>query len=152
VLTASDKTLLNLLQSDAGLSARDLADRSGMSQATVWRRLRDFEASGLIRQRVVRLDPEKLDLGVCMMINVNITDQTAEARHAFETMVAARQEIQLCMAVTGAHDYILRVWTTNVAAFQRFLMDSILAHPSVASAHSQLVLRTSKDSAHLPIF
>lgn len=152
MLTESDKILLRLIQKDTRVSTRELADQSGLSQATVWRRLRDFEAAGLIRQNVSLLDPAKLGLGVCMVVNVNIREQSARTRSAFEALAAALDEVQLCMAVTGTHDYILRVWTEDVAAFERLLMDRILTHPTVAGAQSQLILRTPKDATQLPIF
>ena len=151
MLSTSDKKLLRLIQADTTLSAKDLADKVGMSQATVWRRIRAFEDSELVRQRVTLLDPQALGLGVCMMVSINIRDQTADARAEFELFVETEEAIQLCMAVTGSQDYLLMVRTTDVAAFETLLMDRILAHPSVAGAHSQLVLRTPKNSNALPI-
>ncbi|MEM8789574.1 MAG: Lrp/AsnC family transcriptional regulator [Pseudomonadota bacterium] len=149
--TESDQTLLRLLQRDAGLSIKDLAQRSGLSASTVWRRLQDFEAAGLITARVTLLDPEKLGLGVLMLVNVNIRDQTQAARSAFERFAETEEAVQHCLAVTGSHDYVLMVRHVDVARFERFLMDRVLAHPSVASAHSQLVLRHTKNSTLLPV-
>ncbi len=151
MLSASDRKLLSLLQTDATLPVRDLAERAGLSASTVWRRMQEFERQGLIRGRVTLLDAGALGLAVTMQVSVNITAQDPQARAAFERFVQAEPAVQSCLAVTGGQDYVLIVRMADVARFERFLMDRLLAHPSVASAQSQLVLREVKSGPALPV-
>lgn len=150
-LSEADRRMLRALQDDSTLSLKDLAAASGMSSSTLWRRIQDFEAAGLIRKRVTVLDAEKLGLEVCVLLNVNIANQNRDAREAFERFVALHDEILQCFAVTGGHDYTLVVRTRSVAAYERFLMDELLAHPSVASSETHLVLRQPKNVTALPV-
>ena len=71
-LTESDRRLLRALQDDATLSHKALAEKVGMSASSVWRRLKDFEAAGVIRERVTLLDPARLGLDICVIIHVNV--------------------------------------------------------------------------------
>ncbi|MGI9463164.1 MAG: Lrp/AsnC family transcriptional regulator [Aestuariivirgaceae bacterium] len=147
----SDRRILRELQRDATLSLKDLAERVSMSSSTVWRRVQDLENGGIITGRVTLTDPTLLGLTVCMLLHVNIIEQTADARRAFERFVDLHDNILQCFAVTGTHDYTLVVRARTVEAFERFLMDELLAHPSVASTASQLVLRQHKNTTALPL-
>jgi Transcriptional regulators len=150
-LSEADRRLLRALQEDSTRSLKDLAAAAGMSSSTLWRRIQEFEAEGLIRKRVTLLDPEKAGLEVCVLLNVNISNQDRDAREAFERFVAKHDEILQCFAVTGSHDYTLVVRTRSVAAYERFLMDELLAHPAVASSETHLVLRQPKNATALPV-
>ena len=150
-LSPGDRRILAALQDDATLSLKDLADAAHLSPSTVWRRVQDLEAAGVIRDRVALLDPDRLGLGVCTLVHVNISSQTPETRRAFEAFVDRHDTVLQCFAVTGGQDYMLVLRTRTVAAFERFLMDELLAHPSVASSSSQLVLRHHKNSTALPL-
>ncbi|MGO7902666.1 Lrp/AsnC family transcriptional regulator, partial [Rhizobium ruizarguesonis] len=59
--------LLQLVQADGSLSLADLAEKSGMSQSSAWRKIQELEADGVIRKRVTLLDPGKLDLKLCVI-------------------------------------------------------------------------------------
>lgn len=146
-----DRRLLRVLQSDATLPTRELAERAGLSASTAWRRLQALERAGVIRGRVALLDPAKLGLDVCALVEVDIAGQAAETRAAFEAFVRAAPEILQCFAVTGGHDYMLVVRTVSVAAYERFLMDRLLQHEAVASTRTHLVLRQPKDGSALPV-
>ncbi|MEO1688945.1 MAG: Lrp/AsnC family transcriptional regulator [Pseudomonadota bacterium] len=146
-----DRRLLRVLQLDAGQSIKQLAERAGLSASTAWRRLQALESAGVVRGRVALLDPERLGLDVCALVEVDIAGQSAETRAEFERFVRAAPEILQCYAVTGGHDYTLVVRTPSVGAYERFLMDRLLQHPAVASTQTHLVLRQPKDGHALPV-
>ena len=150
-LQDADRRILRELQGDATLSLKDLAQRVAMSSSTAWRRVQDLEEAGVITGRVTLVDPALLGLTVCVLLNVNIVAQSTETREAFERFVRNHENILQCYSMTGAHDYTLMVRTRQVADYERFLMDELLAHPSVASAQSQLLLRQVKNSTVLPV-
>jgi Lrp/AsnC family transcriptional regulator len=65
--------------------------------------------------------------------------------------VAARAEIVACFSMSGEWDYLLRVVVGDVAAYNRFLMQILLAHPAVAQASSHFALAMVKNTTALPI-
>lgn len=147
----NDRRILRELQRDAGLSLKALAERVAMSASSVWRRVQELEAAGVITGRVTLVDPLKVGLKVCVLVQVNIVEHKAEVRSEFERFVERSDHILQCFAITGSHDYALIVRTPTVEDFERFLMKDLLAHPSVASTATQLVLRQHKGSHVLPI-
>ena len=150
-LSPSDITLLKLLQ-DGEVEARaELAEKAGMSPSTLWRRMNELEAEGLIRKRVTLLDPVKLGLPVCVFVFVNLVDYTPVTRQQFDSFVERTAEIMECYSVTGAHDYTLIVRCQSVSDFERFLIDRILGHSAIKSATSQISLRQQKYTTALPL-
>ncbi len=150
-LHENDRRILRELQRDATLSLKALAERIAMSASSVWRRIQDLEAAGIIIGRVTLIDPMKAGLKVCVLIQVNIVEHKTDVREAFELFVANSEEILQCFAITGSHDYALVVRTRSVEDYERFLMNKLLAHPSVASTATQLVLRQHKGTSVLPL-
>ncbi|MEO1423451.1 MAG: winged helix-turn-helix transcriptional regulator, partial [Pseudomonadota bacterium] len=81
-LPEQDREILRHLQRDATLSLRDLAERVGMSQSTVWRRIEALEATGLITGRVTLVDADRAGVSVCVFVQINLRDHNPETRRA----------------------------------------------------------------------
>ena len=73
-LTEQDLAILRLVQKDASMSRQEMADALGMSATTLWRRLNDLEAAGVVESRVGILNPEKVGVPVCFIVLVNMVD------------------------------------------------------------------------------
>lgn len=150
-LSESNLKVLRLVQKEWGSSRQQLAEAAGMSVSTLWRRLTELEKGGAIRKRVALLDPAVVNVPVCVFISVNLESHDTNTRQKFEDFVSQSSEIMECFSITGAFDYMLIVRSRSVMAFETFLMEDILGHPSVASASSQISLRQHKYSTELPI-
>ena len=122
-----------------------------MAQSTLWRKLQEFEASGLIKRRVAILDPAMAGCKLCVLASVSLHDHTEEAVDAFTGLVARHPEIQECHAVSGSADYILKVRVEDVEAYENFMTHSLLRSPFVRSVTSSFSLREIKNSTELPI-
>lgn len=150
-LSETDVTILRAIQEDASLTARELAERLGMSPSTLWRRVNELEQVGAIEGRVALLNPDKVGLPVCVFVFINMVNHDKQTLAEFVRFVKGTASIMECFAVTGAHDYTLIVRASSVGAFEQILMEEILPHASVASASSQIALRQHKYSTALPL-
>jgi Lrp/AsnC family transcriptional regulator len=150
-LSETDVTILRAIQEDASLTARELAEKLGMSPSTLWRRVNDLEQVGAIEGRVALLNPDKVGLPVCVFVFINMVNHDKQTLTDFVRFVNDTANIMECFAVTGAHDYTLIVRASSVGAFEQILMEQILPHASVASASSQIALRQHKYSTALPL-
>jgi Lrp/AsnC family transcriptional regulator len=146
-----DRRILASLQTDSSLSNADLAEKVGSSTASVWRRIRAMEASGLIRQSVRLLDQFVLGYGVNVLCNIRVRSHTRDVRRAFEEFVLDRPEILECFSMSGDWDYLLRIVAIDVSDYERFLMHVLLEHPSVGGASSHFALSMTKYSTALPL-
>ncbi|MBE7218233.1 MAG: Lrp/AsnC family transcriptional regulator [Caulobacteraceae bacterium] len=150
-LDAVDARILDLVQHDASLSVAEIAERVGLSSSPCWRRIKRLEDAGVIRRRVTLLDHEKLGLGFEVFAEVRLTMPTKENLQAFEAAVVVWPEVAQCATVTGGMDYVLRVVTRDIHAFDDFLRDKLLSLGLVQNVESRIVVRTVKSTTAAPL-
>ena len=150
-LSSADKRLLDALQQDATRAQADLAEIAGMSRTSAWRRIRDFEESGLIQGQVALLDPQQAGFHIQVLLAVAMTEHTDENRRSFEEHVTGLSAVTECFTVAGERDYVLHVVVPDMETYTEFLQSEILQHPSVRSASSTFVLQRIKYTTMLPL-
>ena len=146
-----DARILDILQRDASLSVAELAERVGLSASPCWRRIKRLEESGLIRKRVTILDPVKLGLEFEVYAIVKLSLPSRENLEAFEVAVAAWPEVVQCATITGREDYVLRIITCDMHAFDLFLREKLLSLGIVSDCESHIVTRGVKNVTALPL-
>ena len=150
-LDSQDVAILRHLQKD-GLATLDaLAEATAMSPASVWRRVRSMEETGLIARRVALVDPVRAGLALCAFADVSLKDHSPDHRRDFETFVQGAAEVMECHATSGGRDYLLKIRVADMAEYEAFLMGRLLAHPSVDSASTGFALRDVKYTTALPL-
>ena len=150
-LDAIDRKLLQELQRDASLSHADLAERVGASTASCWRRIRALEADGVLGPQVRLVNAARIGRGVNVLCHIKIKNHSAETTEAFENFIATRDEIIECYSMSGDWDYLLRILVADVEDYNRFLMRTVLRHPSVATGSSHFALSQVKYTTAVPI-
>lgn len=150
-LDAVDRRIVRELQRDASLSHAALAERVGASAASVWRRVRNLEKSGVLGKSVRLANAVHLERSVNVLCQVRMSRQAVSDRAEFEQFIQSREEIVECYAMSGEWDYLLRIAVRDVADYDRFIMRGVLAHPSVANAASNFALRQVKYTTEIPV-
>jgi Lrp/AsnC family transcriptional regulator len=150
-LSPTDIKILKELQRSTDNSRQELAENTGLSSSTMWRRIQELEAVGAIRKRVALLAPEVIGVPVCIFVSLNLVGHDIDTRKKFERFIETTPEIMECFAVSGGFDYMLMIRTKTIADFESLLMEKILGHPSVSNASSQIGLRQLKYSTELPL-
>ncbi len=146
-----DGRILDLIQEDASLSVADLAERVGLSPSPCWRRIKRLEDLGVIRKRVTVLDPDKLGLGFEVYAAVKLLQPSRANLEAFEARLGDWPEVVSCVTVTGNADYMLRVMTRDMHAYDDFLRDKLLDSNLVSGVESRIIMRSVKVTTAVPI-
>ena len=115
-----DRKILRILQDDASLSVGEVASRVSLSQTPCWRRIQKLETSGIIRRRVVLVDPEAIGLDVTVFVEIETGDHSKEWLERFAATIATMDEVMAVYRMAGDVDYLLQVTVTNMAAFDAF--------------------------------
>ena len=149
-LSASDRKLLAALQENVNLSQIDLAEISGLSRTSVWRRIRELEEGGVIESRVALLNPRALGLQIHVLLSVSMVEHSDKVRQSFEIHVQGLPEVMTCFSVSGERDYVLQIISRDMESYNDFLNTRILHHSSVRSASSSFALRRVKYTTQLP--
>ena len=146
-----DAKILHLIQDNAALSVADIADKVGLSSSPCWRRIKRMEEIGIIKNRVTILDRKKLGLDFEVFVAVKLSHPNRENMEKFESSVNQMPEVVQCAVVTGAVDFMLRVVTKDMHAYDDFLREVLLGIELISDVQSRIVLRQSKDSNALPL-
>ncbi|PCJ10219.1 MAG: AsnC family transcriptional regulator [Rhodobacteraceae bacterium] len=139
-----DRKILTLLQQDARMSNADLAEAVGMSASALWRRVRALEGSGVIERYGAIVNPSAMGLGFQAIVHVHLTRHDPEELVEFIAAIKGNALVQECYATTGQADYHLRVLAPDLEAYNHFLEQFLFRLPAVASAQTNMVLRTIK--------
>jgi DNA-binding Lrp family transcriptional regulator len=150
-LDAIDAKILDLIQHDANLSVAEIAERVGLSSSPCWRRIKRLEDDGVIDKRVTLLNTEKLGLTFEVMASVKLQLPTRDNLERFEAAVDRWPEVVDCATVTGAVDYMIRIITTDMRAYDDFLRDKLLGLGLVSDVQSRIVIKRSKRTTAAPL-
>ena len=150
-LNEIDLKILSHLQNNARLTNVELSEHIHLSQSPCLRRVRNMESSGIIKGYVALVDQNAVGLPVSVFVNVRLEKQIERALEKFEETVQDWSEVMECYLMTGDFDYLLRVVASDLAAYERFLMDKLTRVPGVASINSSFALKQVTYKTALPI-
>ncbi len=150
-LDAIDAKILHLIQTNAALSVADIADKVGLSSSPCWRRIKRMEETGIIKSRITLLDRKMIGLDFEVFVAVKLALPNRDNMDKFERAVGRMPEVVQCAVVTGAVDYMLRIVTRDMHAFDDFLREVLLSTGLVSDVQSRIVLRQAKDTNALPL-
>ena len=150
-MDAVDRKILQILQSDASIAMADLAQRVGLSHTPCWRRVKQLEENGTIRERVVILDPVLMGLNVNVLANIRLKAHDEDTLNAFERAARERPEIVECFIMGGESDYAVRIVVSSIEEYETLLKKVLLHFPGVASVNSHFALKCLKNTTRLPL-
>jgi Lrp/AsnC family transcriptional regulator len=146
-----DRRILDLLQREGALSVAEVASRTGLSTTTCWRRIQQLEQGCVIRGRVALLDRSALGLDVTIFAHVKLSTQGRDAIAAFAEAIRERPEVLDCYTTMGEWDFMLRIVTRDIKAYEAFYLDHLSKLPNVQSINSSVTVTVIKETTVLPI-
>ncbi len=127
-----------------------MAERVGLSQTPCWKRVQRLEAGGVIQRRVALLSPEALGLGLTVFVSIEAGDHSPEWLQRFADAVTALPEVVEVHRMAGDVDYMLRVVTRDIAAYDGFYKRLIAAVP-IKNISSRFSMERVKSTTALPL-
>ena len=150
-----DRQILRKLQDDGRATYDQLAEQVGLSPSAVLRRVKRLEENGVIDRYVALVKPEAVGLGLTAYLNVRLEKHTESHKRnpmdLFRASVQTWPDVAECAALTGEMDYLLRVLVEDMAHYSRFIMDTLLKHPSVQDCKTSFVLDRVKATTAVPL-
>ena len=140
-----DAAILTVLAEDGRISITDLAKRIGLSKSPTQARLRRLEDSGVILGYRALLDPIRLGLDHVAFVEVRLEDTREVALRAFNEAVSRVPEIEQAHMIAGNFDYLLKVRTRDMAAYRRFLGETVTTLPYVANTSTYVAMEAVKE-------
>ena len=132
-----------------------LAAQVSLSPSATLRRVKRLEESGVISGYVALVSPERVGLSLTAYLNVRLEKHSQIHKRTpmdlFRAAVQTWPEVVECAALTGEMDFLLRVVVQDMAHYSRFIMDTLLKHPSVEDCKTSFVLDRVKNTTAVPV-
>lgn len=146
-----DRKILRELQDDGRIANVDLAKRVGLSATACLERVKRLTRDGYILGYGARLNPEKLDAGLLVFVEVLLDRTTPEVFERFRAAVLDRSEVQECHLVAGGFDYLIKARVRDMKAYRDFLGNTLLGLPGIRETHTYAVMEEVKESGAIYI-
>lgn len=150
-LDALDVALLDLLQRDATLPVRALADRVGSSPATCQRRIAQMRESGVLQRQVAIVDHQRVGRPLTVFVSVQLDRQNAALLEQFEQRMAAEDSVMACYEVSGEFDFLLIVNAESMQQFHAFTREVFSSNHNVRNFRSMFAMHCSKLETRVPL-
>lgn len=149
-LDDTDRRILDQLQRDGTLSVDAVSERVNLSRNACWRRVKQLEERGLIRERVAILDAEAAGCGLSVFVFLRAASHDPEWLSAFRGAVAAFPEIVGVYRTSGDLDYVLRARVSDVKAYDR-LYQRLISRVPLADVSASFVMEEIKETTAIPL-
>ena len=146
-----DRNILRILQKDAHINYTDLAREVGLSVTPCIERVKRMEKNGYIEGYTAKLNPEFLDAGLVVFVQIRLNHTSQENFEEFRHSVMSLQNVQSCFLVSGNYDYLLKARVADMSAYRELLGNSILKLPAVQESTSYVVMEELKETMNVPI-
>ena len=144
VLDSTDRKIVSVLLAEGRISNLNLAERVGLSPTPCNRRVKRLEDIGVITGYGARINQSALGIGVSVMVNVRLSEQSPSDVEEFLAAIHKLPEISECLLVAGNLDYVLKVRAVDVEALKDFVLAKLKTIPCVSETTTMLILETVK--------
>lgn len=150
-LDVLDTALLDLLQRDASLPVRALAERVGSSPATCQRRIAQLRDSGVLQRQVAIVDRRLVGRPLTVFVSVELDQQNAALLTQFEQRMAADEAVMACYEVSGEFDFLLVVSAESMEQYHAFTREAFSSSHNVRNFKSMFAMNCSKFETRVPL-
>lgn len=140
-LDATDLKIVEMLEKDGRMSFREAAKRLGISEGTVYNRVKRMQKDGIIKGFSARSDPMKLGRDLVAVIGLRVLGgHLVEVEKA----ISKYDEVRAVYDVTGDHDAIAIARFGTRAELNKFIKE-VLSHEYVDRTATYIVLNVVKE-------
>ena len=150
-LSEGDVVILRMLQANAREKLENIAFESGLSVATVQRRIKNLRAAGVIEGESAIVSPAAAGYGMTFLILVELERERIDQLDAFRRKARAEPQVQQCYYITGEADFALVVLGKDMADFELLTQRLFFDDNNVKRFRTNVVLSPVKVSLEVPL-
>ncbi|OLY93419.1 Lrp/AsnC family transcriptional regulator, leucine-responsive regulatory protein [Cnuella takakiae] len=148
-LDQTDLHILKLLQQNARMTIKEIAEQVHLSPTPVNERVRRMEASGVIRQYAAIVNAARLKKGLMTICYVSIKEHSKQAGSQFIQSIMAMDEVVECLTISGEFDFMLKVVSENMDAYYNFHVNKLGELENIGNVQSVFVMGVIKQTHQL---
>ncbi len=146
-----DLKILGELQENASRSSAEISEIVGVSTSTCGHRIKRLVAEGYVRKTVAVLNRDKLDMRTQFFVKVNVRQHDPRYIRDFTERMKNMPEVLECHVLLGDFDFLLRVVTPDLHAYEDFYFKKLSCIPGVREASTFVSLSEVKMTTALPL-
>lgn len=150
-LDETDIKILEILQENGRITNAKLAEMIKLSPAPTLERVKKLEKAGYILGYHARLNEKALGIGISAYMLVSVIRQEDKGKKSFYEQIKNINEIVECHQITGAADYIIRLYFQNMEEFDKFVREKLTQMDCVLQTQTLVIIKTYKDQKKIPI-
>ena len=140
-----EKDVLEILKSDARLSAKQIAASLGASEQDVQACIEDLEKTGAIVKYTAIVNGEKTDETLVeALIEVKVTPKCVEGFDGIAKQIAAFPEVKGVYLMSGAYDLAVFIEDASLQKVARFVSERISTFSGVIYTATHFILKKYK--------
>lgn len=117
IIDKFNRKILRFLQRNGSMSQRELSEHVNLSPNACWNRLQNLKKQGIVLGQTVRLDREKLGLGLVVFVMVKTRNHSGTWLTKFANHVSNIPEVIDFYRIGGDYDYLLKVVTEDMKSY-----------------------------------
>jgi len=148
-LDAKDLAILSLLQQNARMTVKEIADTIHLSTTPVHERIKRMEANGVIKQYATLVDHTKVKKSLIAICYVSLKEHNKTAGTKFVKSVLLMQDVVECYTISGEFDFMLKVMCEDMNAYHDFHVNKLSNIDNMGHVQSIFVMGIIKQTHQL---
>lgn len=144
-----DIKILEKLQSNAMVTAKELASEMSLTTTPIYERIKKLQNSGIIKKYVALLDADLIGKSITVFINITIKDHHSTKRDEFVIQMKKLSAVMEFYHTSGSFDFLAKVRFSNIQEFRNFLVNELSSIYNISDIESQVVLEEIKYSTRI---
>ena len=150
-LDHSDRKILHLLQENSREKLESIASETGLSVATVQRRIKHFRSTGIIERETALISQAAAGYSMTFLIFVEMEQEKSYQLDSFRNKVMTDPQVQQCYYITGEADFAMVVLGKDVEDFERLTHRLFFEDNNVKRFRTSVVMSRTKTGMSVPL-
>ncbi|WP_449397471.1 Lrp/AsnC family transcriptional regulator [Chryseobacterium wanjuense] len=144
-----DFSILRILQKDAKLSVRDVANKINLSPTPTHERIKRMEKLGIIKEYTTVVDRKKVNKGMMVICMIALNVHNKKTAGKFIEEVEKLNEVVEFYNISGDFDFMLKILAPNMDEFHQFFVNKLSEIEGIGQTKSIFVMNSIKESAQI---
>jgi len=149
-LDEKDLAILRLLQQNARVTVKEIADQIHLSTTPVHERIKRLEAGGVIKQYATLIDGTKVKKGLMVICYVSLNQHSKHSGAQFIKLINELPDVVECYSISGEFDFMLKIVTEDMNSYYNFHVNKLSQADNISQVQSVFIMGVVKQT-HLMV-
>jgi DNA-binding Lrp family transcriptional regulator len=145
-LDTKDLSILRLLQANARISVKEIAESVQLSTTPVHERIKRLESSGVIKQYATLIDGAKIKKGLMVICYVSLNQHSKKSGAHFIKLINELPEVVECYSISGEFDFMMKIVTEDMNSYYNFHVNKLSQAENIGQVQSVFIMGVVKQT------